>query len=367
MIKILFFIEKLYGGGAEKALCNLVNSMDQSVFDITVQTIWKYNPENYLKSGIRYKYCYEQKNRATHFLFRAHAALGLVYKLYVKDNYDIEVAFLECEATKVIASSTNKHTKKCAWVHCDLTRGTQDAKSFVDKNKARYRKFDAVACVCETVQKSFCSLFGNTPPAHILHNIVDDQEIIEKSNDLNPAIQKRKFTVVILGSIYYPKNYPRLIDATYRLKEDGFDFDLWILGDGEDRSKIESMIFEKGLANNVTLWGFQDNPYPFLEAADLLVCSSIYEGFSTFITEGLILGKPIVTTDCSGMHELLGESENGLITENDDYSFYLGMKSMLESAPLRTYYAQKAAIRGRDFSKDKLVKQTEQFFEDLLK
>ena len=62
MIKILFFIEKLYGGGAEKALCNLVNAMDQSIFDITVQTIWKYDPTDHLKPGIRYKYCYEQKN-----------------------------------------------------------------------------------------------------------------------------------------------------------------------------------------------------------------------------------------------------------------------------------------------------------------
>ena len=92
MIKILFFIEKLYGGGAEKALCNLVNAMDQSVFDITVQTIWTYDPSKYLKSGIRYKYCYEHKNSKNHAIFRVHSALGLVYQLYVKDDYDIEIA-----------------------------------------------------------------------------------------------------------------------------------------------------------------------------------------------------------------------------------------------------------------------------------
>ena len=367
MIKILFYIEKLYGGGAEKALCNLVNSMDQSVFDITVQTIWKYDPVGQLKPGIRYKYCYAQKNSKTRALFRAHAALGLVYQLYVKDDYDIEIAFLECEATKVIASSTNKRAKKCAWVHCDLTKAFPQSNAFVKKNRTRYEKFDRVVCVCETVQASYEKCFGKCPESVVLHNTIDNLAISKRATLPNAGIKKRKTTVVILGSIYYPKNYPRLIEATCRLRQEGLDFDLWILGDGADRNKIETMILEKGLSDSVKMWGFQGNPYPFIAAADLLVCASIYEGFSTFITEGLILGKPIVTTDCSGMHELLGENEFGLITKNDDDSFFQGMKRMLEDSELRAHYAQKAAERGKDFSKEKLVKQTEQFFEELLK
>ena len=366
MIKILFFIEKLYGGGAEKALCNLVNSMDQSIFDITVQTIWKYDPTDHLKPGIRYKYCYEQKNNKNHTLFRIQAALGLVYQWYVKDDYDIEIAFLECEATKVIASSSNKHAKKCAWVHCDFLKAFPDLESFVKKNRDKYKKFDRIVCVCETVQNSYKKLFGDSPESVVLHNTVDDSAIIERSTIHNSEIQKRKTTVVILGSIYYPKNYPRLIEATYRLKQEEFDFDLWILGDGADRNKIESLIAEKGLSNSVKVWGFQDNPYPFIASADLLVCSSIYEGFSTFITEGLILGKPIVTTDCSGMRELLGESEFGLITENDDNSFYEGMKKMLEDPQLREAYAQAAAQRGKAFSKAKRIAETENFFRGVL-
>lgn len=85
------------------------------------------------------------------------------------------------------------------------------------------------------------------------------------------------------------------------------------------------------------------------------------------MTEALILGKPVVTTPCSGMDELLGDSEFGLITEDSVEGIYQGLKRMLEDAELREHYAQKAAIRGRDFSKEKLVKQTEQFFEELLK
>ena len=54
MIKILFFIENLSGGGAEKVLQNLFNNMDKEKFDITVQTVWKENPEKYLNNNIRY-------------------------------------------------------------------------------------------------------------------------------------------------------------------------------------------------------------------------------------------------------------------------------------------------------------------------
>ena len=79
----------------------------------------------------------------------------------------------------------------------------------------------------------------------------------------------------------------------------------------------------------------------------LLVCSSIFEGFSTFVTEGLILGKPIVTTDVSGMREILGDSEYGLITANDDEAFYEGVKRMLTEPGLLEYYTGQAKLRER--------------------
>ena len=111
--------------------------------------------------------------------------------------------------------------------------------------------------------------------------------------------------------------------------------------------------------------GFIENPYPYMREADLLACSSVYEGYSTFMTEGLILGKPIVTTDVSGMRELLGDSEYGLITENDDEAFYLGMKKMLTDEDCRKSYAESAASRSGDFSAQKLTETTERFFEEL--
>ena len=100
-----------------------------------------------------------------------------------------------------------------------------------------------------------------------------------------------------------------------------------------------------------------------LKNAAFYVCSSRYEGFSTTVIESLILGTPVVTTDCTGMREILGDSEYGLITANDDDAFYEGVKRMLTEPGLLEYYAEQAKVRGRDFMREKLAKDTEVFFE----
>ena len=129
---------------------------------------------------------------------------------------------------------------------------------------------------------------------------------------------------------------------------------------------LDSFVAENGLTDSVRMPGFIENPYPFMRKADLLVCSSVYEGYSTFMTEGVILGKPIVTTDVSGAKELFGDSEYGLIVENDDEAFYQGLKRMLMEPDLRASYSEKAVSRSGDFSAVKLTNRTEQYLSVLL-
>ena len=369
MIKILFFIDTtLASGGAEKVLRELVNNMDQSKFDITVHTLWKEDAEQYLTPGIRYRYIFERKTKWNARRFRIESALGATYRLHLAGDYDIEVAYLEFGPTKVLATSNNKKAKKVAWIHCNLLKEIRDMDGFVTKAKQWYSKYDKVVCVSQQIRDGYEKLFGNHPESVKLYNTVDDTAIREKAGERIPrGIGKRKFTVATVGRLYPVKGYDRLLEATLRLVREGLDLDLWILGEGPDRTAMEKYISENGLENRVHLLGFYSNPYPFMRKADVIVCSSYSEGFSTMVTEALILGKPVVTTPCSGMDELLGDNEFGLITEDSVEGIHQGMKRMLEDAELRAHYAQKAAIRGKDFSKEKLVKETEQFFEDLLK
>lgn len=362
MINLLFFIESLSGGGAEKVLRNLVNAMDQSKFDITVQTLYREDAESYLVPGVHYKYCYPAKSRANELRMRAEAAAGLTYPLHIKGDYDIEAAYLECGATKIIAGSTNKNALKLAWVHCDLQNRIGDSAVFAAATKKYYAKYDYAVCVSENVRKSFKKMYGDTIPAVTVYNTIDDGEILKKAAETLPNdVQKRRLTLALVGRLNPQKKVERALAAHRRLLDEGVDHDLWIIGEGEERSMLENCIHENHLEESAKLLGFRENPYCLMNAADLLVCSSVYEGFSTFVTEGLILGKPIVTTDVSGMRELLGDSEYGFVTANDDEAFYEGVRRMLTEQGLMQAYAKRAKQRGKDFSGVKLARDTEEF------
>ena len=371
MIKILFFIDKFgYNGsigGAEKVLITLVNHMNPKKFDITVQTLYPDEYAELLNPYIKYKFCYPKKSSFSNNLFRVEAQLGLTYPLHIKGDYDIEVAYLDAETTKIMAASTNEKAKKIAWVHCDFEVAVKDKELFINKTVNMYRKFDKIACVSEKCKESFISMFGNNPEVVVIHNVIDDKEILDKAKQPIPEdVLKQKMTLCTVGNLTPPKNHIRLLSSVRKLHEDGFDFDLWIVGDGQQRPTVEKYIRDNQMDSYVTLVGFQKNPYTFMREADILVCSSNYEGLSTFISEGLILGKPIVTTDCSGMNELLGDSEYGMITPNEDNAFYQGIKGMLskDSNQLQ-HYSEKSLERGKMFSADYLTEYTEKFFEDI--
>ena len=158
----------------------------------------------------------------------------------------------------------------------------------------------------------------------------------------------------------------RLLQAHKQLLDEGLEHNLWILGDGPERETLERYVAENNLNGSVWMPGFIENPYPFMREADLLACSSVFEGFSTFLTEGVILGKPVITTDVSGAYELLGDSVYGLIVENDDEAFCKGFSKMMLDDQLREHYCRCVNHLGEQFSSAALTQDTEAFFEELM-
>lgn len=358
MIKILFFIETLRAGGAEKVLLSLVNHMDRSRFQVSVVTPWP-EDRSLLAPGVGYQSLYPSKNKLYRNLYRLEAALGTAVRR-IRGKFDIEIAYLECGPTKIMAASPSI-AKKIAWVHCDLTLKNDDPAAFVRQCAPWYRKFDRVVCVSEAVRESYRKLFGDTPPVSVLYNVNDESEILTKADAFVPE-QAGVPTLCAVGRLSQEKGFDRLILACARLKEEGIPFRLQLIGEGDQRPQLEALIGQEGLGGHVQLLGWQSNPYPYMKAADVIVCSSRYEGLSTVVTEALILGKAVVTTPCTGMTELLGPSESGLITED----LRSGLKQMLTEPGLRKRYAAAAARRGLDFRKDALLAETEQFFTETL-
>ncbi len=366
MIKILFFIPRLSAGGAEKVLRTLVNNMDKRKFDITVHTMEEDDAKKYLVPEIHYKAINKCKTsigkKVYQYWIRLCAELKILYPLYIKDNYDIEVAYLECGATKIISSSTNKEAVKLAWVHCDLAK-KEGFSDNIEKSKKYYEKFDKVVCVSEDVRKSFLELVGDKPEAIVLHNVNDEEEIIAKSKEFNVEKKGNGYkTLVAVGRLTYQKGFDRLLEACNLLKKNGDNVELLILGEGEERNNLERIIEELELSKEVKLLGFQENPYPYIKAADVVVCSSRYEGFSTVLTEALILGKSVVTTPCTGMEEILGNSEYGVITEDSSEGLAEGIRKVIETSEGLAKYSTLAQERGKRFSKKEILEKTEDFF-----
>lgn len=87
-----------------------------------------------------------------------------------------------------------------------------------------------------------------------------------------------------------------------------------------------------------------------MSEANLFVSSSRVEGYSTVVAEALVLGLPVVTTDCSGMMDLLGDSEYGIITENNIESLYSQIKMMITDKEKYNHFKSKAMEKSIAFS-----------------
>lgn len=367
--KILFLINTLRDGGAEKILVDIVNHLDPNKYDIEVRLI--YNRGVYidrLNSNIRLTFIAGKPGTfCSKLISRMLPRLSseLLHRLFIRDTYDIEVAFLEGYATKIVAGAPNG-IKKLAWVHCDVTKTewiNGVYKTDIGFSNC-YRKIDEVICVSESVKEAFIKRFGVVTQLTVKYNPVDDKKIRElamKEISLHP--KSNSITLIAIGRMAYPKRFIRLLMAVNNLLKQDYQLELWLLGEGEEREVLETFVYKQGIQNFVIFAGYQKNPYPYIRQADLYVCSSIYEGFSTAATEALVLGIPVLTTDVSGMREMLGDSEYGLITENDDIAFEKGLRKLLDHPELLEHYRKMAQKRSGYFEMENRLKEIEELLD----
>ena len=365
MTSVLFLIPTLDRGGAENVLVDLVNHMDQSKFRITVQTLFdKDAQKDRLRDGIEYKTFMYHQFHGNSRLFSLIPS-RLLYRLIVRERYDVIISYLEGPTTHIISGCPFPDSKKVAWVHVEMRKAKQASVGFASLKKAlrQYHKFDKIVFVAKTVQESFCKVTESSfENGIVLYNTVDSDNILEKSldNNLQMIFSKDEFNIISVGRVIQAKGFDRLAHIQKQLRSEGYKTHVYILGTGKDQEELENYIAESNISDSFTLLGFQSNPYKYISAADLFVCSSRREGFSTAVTEALVLGIPVVSTNCSGAYELLGENnEYGLVTENNEEALYQGIKKMLDDSALLEHYQNQAAKRGRCFSTEETVRAVE--------
>lgn len=185
--RVVFFVNSLYGGGAEKVLQTLLRHLDKTKFEVTLYSLHKSVLDESYPSDITYRYIYGHGKVGDYlktFIYKFFPP-SLFYRLFIHEEYDTEVAYIEGYSTRIVSGSINKKSKKIAWVHIDLGNNHWTDVAFHDRKEEEtiYRKFDVVVAVSETARQAALQLFPGIRCSMCLYNPIDSEEIIRKSKE----------------------------------------------------------------------------------------------------------------------------------------------------------------------------------------
>lgn len=354
--RILFDNLYLTRGGVEVFMNTLIAWLPRDRYDITVAAVhWdKNDPNDRVPEGVRFIRRYHRRKHYKRYSLRwfLDTGFGRVYdalvSLYLSLlNFDLVIAAQEKQTMR--RADALRAKRKIAWVHTDYTTRLNNWKASFpspEAERACMARFEKVVCVSETVRQGLIQAIGDPGNLVVCYNPIDVRRILRLSEEPCPLQRDpMRPLLVSVGRLVAEKQYLVLLQAVKALRE-SLDFELWIIGDGEERPMLERYIAENGLTN-VRLLGTQANPFTYLREADLFVSSSQTEGYGLTVQEALVLGVPVVAVACPGVAESL-DTRFGILTENSPSALADGIRSMLEPETLADYRARIAAEYPRD-------------------
>lgn len=360
----------LGGGGAEKVLIDYLKRFDRSKFQIDLclvikQGIYLSEVPNDIELYYLYKklsiYPYRLEHIVSRFLKFDFFQRYRIRKVVRKD-YDVLLSFMEGIPVKFHQYLFDRGKKHFSWVHIDLfvNHYTKDCFNSYNAELGIYNRMDKIVSVAKDTKDQFLKRFPVEVDQCVIMNPID-QELINKLAEIY-VVEKSKFTISTVGRLVSQKSYDRLIRVAKLLKNDGYDFEIWIIGAGLLETEYLTMVNDLELQDVVKFLGFQSPPYAFVKASDLFISTSSSEGFSLVLCEALCLGVPVISTKTSGPTEILDNSTYGLLCDHDDNSIYMAIKSMIDSPENLFYYKTMAKERRKMFNIAETINQ----FENLL-
>jgi glycosyltransferase involved in cell wall biosynthesis len=362
--KILFVINSLRGGGAEKVLVNLVNSLDKNKYNITVEVLFGDGVnKQFLAPNIQIIRLFKKAPKGFVHLTKLLPA-KLLHRLFIKGHYDIEASFLQGVCTRIVGGAP-ENTPIITWIHnFDYAKRIFRSKS---EMKTILSRSYVVACVSKHTGNQVMQSVDSLDNVKVVYNIQDVNSIFAGAKENVPEMQREDvIKLVTTGTLYEIKGYLRLLQSLAQLPNTVHPFHMYFVGDGPQREELEQFVKKNDLGKQVTFFGFDKNPYKYMSKADWFICSSYTEGFSGTVSEATILGIPTLTTRCAGMDEILGENnEYGIIVENSDEALYEGLKQILSQPSIHDEYKQKVQARKDFFDPSVTIKQVEQLIDSL--
>ena len=220
-----------------------------------------------------------------------------------------------------------KAEKIIIWIHSSIRKHKQDNKSKISRYGEELKKYDKIIAICKEMNEEIKELYPFlSSEIEYIYNPLDCNNIIEQGNEniekmtsYEKELIERDYFLAVSRLDTVQKDFETLIEGYSILKNKGIKEKLYIIGEGNGRVKIEKMIEEKNLGQDVILLGEKKNPYVWMKNSKLFIHSSRYEGFGVVLLEALMLDKFVISSNCpTGPTEILTNPKAGELFDVGD-------------------------------------------------
>lgn len=366
-MKILFCIDSMTKGGAERVISNLSNYLINNGYDVNILTVVNSDIEYDINLNVKLE-CLEDKfinvrnekngkiKKISNFVKR----IKLMKKAINKINPDIIISFLPY--TSFITLKAIKDIPTIVSIRND-PKIEYSSKIYNFLMKKLYPRADGFVYQTEDAKQYFKNII-NVKSA-IIPNPINEQFIVSQEFQ-----GERKKEIVSVGRLFQQKNHQLLIESFADLSDELLNYNLIIYGEGEDREKLQRIIKEKKLENRIFLPGNIKDVKEKIFDAKMFVLSSDYEGMPNALMEAMALGIPVIATDCpcGGPKFLIDNNNNGILID-------VGDKEQLKNAILKiikdTEFSKKISHNAIEISQklapEKINKKWEDFIVEIYK
>ena len=354
--RVLFIINSLEGGGAERVMCTLLRASEGELRDSRIALLLldreasMYEVPRWIE--MEQLDCRQSLVRSIWSVWRAmrHLKPDLTVSFLTRANVSNVIAAKLLGVPAIVSERVNTTS------HLGRGIGAAIARFLV---RATYPRARSVIAVSQGVAEELRSAYGvPSDRISVIANPIDLDEIRAQA-ERGAAMPVDGPYGVTMGRLMPNKNFGMLMDAFAR---SGIDGKLVILGEGPERGALTSKIAALGLGGRVVMPGFSENPFPTLRRAQFYVSPSNAEGFPNSLLEAMSLGLPVISTNCpSGPSEVLAGLPRERVAEGVTFAEYgilvppgdpVAMAEALRAMSdpeRRQSYANEAPKRAADF------------------
>ncbi|WP_282035631.1 glycosyltransferase [Saccharicrinis aurantiacus] len=360
---ILWVIDSLSCGGAERSFVSILNLIDISNYNIDVLLLKRGGVfEAYLPDGINlisptgflgdmsYKAIFKrlslsqiisriklssQVRKQKGKIHGAEVLWNSINKCVDKErkHYDIAIAYQQGFPTYFVAEKISA-TKKIAWINADI----DNAGYKPEFNKKFYKQFNNIIAVSDSLKLKLSKNYPEFTEKFVtVYDMLNPKLIQKMSLDKGFNDNYAGLRILTIGRMVEQKGYDIAINTALLLKNAGYSFRWYAIGDGPKMKEMQKLVSDLDLENEFVLLGLKPNPYSFIRESDLYVQTSKSEGFGLTVSEAKILHKPIVSTNFSSVFNQISDGKNGLIVEMNSKAVFEGIKNLIENFELRSY------------------------------